>query len=150
MSPRHHTTIDMLEPKHNCMIHTSFGMWSIGSMGNSLNHTLRIYLSPPWAAKNNAPSSTSFACGLLTLPSLTHTLKDLSLPLWATRNDMSHNTPFAYGLLALWAMTLPTHSRIYLRHAKWEALTWLVVTKTSSLHKDKAITRHTNIVTKTR
>ena len=37
----------------------------------------RIYLSPLWTVEDNAPCSTSFACGLLALPSLTHTLKDL-------------------------------------------------------------------------
>ena len=37
----------------------------------------RIYLSPLWVVEDNAPCSTSFACGLLALPSLTHTLKDL-------------------------------------------------------------------------
>ena len=75
----------MLEPKHNCMICTSFGMWSIGSMGNNLNHTLKdLPLPPPppqWAAGDNASSSTFFAYGLLALPSLTHTLKDLPLSL---------------------------------------------------------------------
>ena len=41
----------------------------------------KIYLSPPWATEDNTSYSTSFACGLLALPSLTHTLKDLPLPL---------------------------------------------------------------------
>ena len=151
MSSRRHTATDMLEPKHNCMICTSFGMWSIGPMGNNLNHTLKdLPLPPPpqSAAGDNTSSSTSFACGLLALPSLTHTLKDLPLPLWAIGNDASQSTPFACGLLAFWAVTLPTHSRIYLRHAKWEALMWLVVTKTGNHtsqrhhHKDRAITHH--------
>ena len=47
----------------------------------------RIYLSPLWVAGDNAPHSTSFACGLLALPSLTHTLKDLPPPLWEVGND---------------------------------------------------------------
>ena len=121
-------------------------------MGNNLNHTLKDLppLPPPpkWVTGDNASSSTSFACGLLALSSLTHTLKDLPLPLWATRNDASHSTTFAYSLLVLWVVTLPTHSRIYLRHANWEALTWLVITKTGNHmsqrhpHKDRAITRH--------
>ena len=100
---------------------------------------------PPkkWVTGDNASSSTSFACGLLALSSLTHTLKDLPLPLWATRNDASHSTPFAYSLLVLWVVTLPTHSRIYLRHAKWEALTWLVVTKTGN-HMSQRQGNHTS------
>ena len=40
----------------------------------------RICLSPPWVAGDNMSCSTSFACGLLALPSLTHTLKDLASP----------------------------------------------------------------------
>ena len=47
----------------------------------------RIYLSPLWVAGDNVPRSTSFACGLLALPSLTHTLKDLPLPPWEVGND---------------------------------------------------------------
>ena len=104
------------------------------------------FTSPPppkWVTGDNASSSTSFACELLALSSLTHTLKDLPLPLWATRNDASHSTPFAYSLLVLWVVTLPTHSRIYLRHAKWEALTWLVVTKTGN-HMSQRQGNHTS------
>ena len=69
----------------------------------------RIYLSPPQTTGDNT-SCTSFACGLLALPSLTHTLKDLPLPpppQWVAGNDVSHSTPFAYDLLAHWQRPYP-------------------------------------------
>ena len=55
----------------------------------------RIYLSPPlMGSRDNAPCSTSFACGLLALPSLTHTLKDLPLPPMGNREWWVAQYPF--------------------------------------------------------
>ena len=76
------------------------------------------------------------------LASPTHS-KIYLFPYRAIGNDASHSTSFACGLLALWAVTLPTHSRIYLHHAKWEALMWLVITKTGN-HMSQRQGNHTS------
>ena len=128
MSPRH-TTTERSEPKHNCVICTSFDMWSIDPMGSSPTHTLKN-LPPP----NGGQGIMHHTVPLLHvvywpyLVSPIHSRIYLFLP-WTAGNDASRRTPFACGLLALWATASPTHSRIYPYHAKWEPLTWLVGTK---------------------
>ena len=72
ISPRHHTATNELEFEHISMICTSFGMWSIG--------LAKPHPHPQGFTYDNTSCSTSFARGLLALPSLTHTLKDLPLP----------------------------------------------------------------------
>ena len=75
---------DNLEPtKH---YHDMYLFWHVVYWPCLASPTpLRIYLSPPWAAGDITPCSTSFAYGLLALPSLTHTLKGLPLPPMGSR-----------------------------------------------------------------
>ena len=105
----------------------------------------RIYLSLPWAARDNAPCSTYFACDLLALPSPIHILKDLSLPPIGTKEWRVTQYPFC-----MWFFGPMGNNHTY----TLKDLLASCKVKGSNLthhHKDKVITRHkdgviTNII----
>ena len=103
----------------------------------------RIYLSPPWAARDNASCSTSFACSFLALPSLTHTLKDLPLPPISSREWRVTQYPFCMWSFGLMGGSLTHTLKDLLVSCKVGA------SNLACHHENGVITRHKDVVTRT-
>ncbi|KAL0003654.1 hypothetical protein SO802_011215 [Lithocarpus litseifolius] len=94
-------------------------------------------------AGENSSYSTSFACGLLALPSLIHTINDLPLPPMGNRGECTMQYSFC-----MWSFD---HMGSNLTHTFKDLPTSCKVRgfNLTRRHKDGVITHHTDVVTKT-
>ena len=95
-----------------------------------------------WGCGLSQPYSTSFACGLLALPSLIHTLKNLPLPPLGSKEGHVTQYPFCMWFFGLMGCSLTYKLNDLLASCKVRS------SNLTHRHKDGVTTHHTDVITR--